>query len=74
MTDIIERLLECDEYDLIGHLGKEAAAEIKRLREALATDRIGKMESMLKNARDILQDGGYVYAKEIDKFFEQKPR
>jgi hypothetical protein len=35
MTDVLKRLLEYDEYDPIGPLAKEAAVEIKRLREAL---------------------------------------
>jgi hypothetical protein len=32
-----------------------------------------KAISMLKNARNILKDGGYFYAKEIDKFLETIP-
>jgi UDP:flavonoid glycosyltransferase YjiC (YdhE family) len=33
-----------------------------------------RLESMLRNARNILADGGYVYVKEIDKYLEPPRR
>ena len=37
---------------------------------AAESDRAQRIESALKNCRNILRDGGHVYAKEIDKILE----
>ena len=52
--------------DTIEDLEAEASAEIKRLHEQR-----DRAISMLRNARNILESGGYVYVREIDRFLEK---
>ena len=66
--DLVQRLLIAP----ISCVTSEQCSEHRKLLDEAAT-RVGRLESTLKNVRNILHNHGYVYAKRIDEVLEGKP-